>query len=84
MSGGGRLARAASLPIRGYRRFLSPLKPPMCRFAPTCSQYAIEALHEHGLFKGGALAIWRVCRCHPFSEPGPDPVPPRKDRTPST
>jgi hypothetical protein len=67
------------LPIRAYRRWISPFKPPMCRFAPTCSQYALEALHVHGLFKGGALALWRVCRCHPFSEPGPDPVPPRRD-----
>lgn len=80
------LPRAASpgafvlgLPIRAYRRWISPLKPPMCRFAPTCSRYALEALHVHGLFKGGALALWRVCRCHPFSEPGPDPVPPRHD-----
>ncbi len=74
MSAAGRIL---SLPIRAYRRWLSPWKPPMCRFAPTCSQYAIEALHLHGPIKGSALAIWRICRCHPFSEPGPDPVPPR-------
>lgn len=78
MSAAGRIL---SLPIRAYRRWLSPWKPPMCRFAPTCSQYAIEALHLHGPIKGSALAIWRVCRCHPFSEPGPDPVPPRTHPT---
>jgi hypothetical protein len=52
----------------------------MCRFAPTCSQYAIEALETHGLFKGSALALWRIARCQPFCEGGHDPVPPRRER----
>ncbi len=72
------LGRACATPVRWYRRFLSPLKPPMCRFAPTCSQYAIEALEQHGLLRGGALALWRIARCHPFCRGGHDPVPPRR------
>ena len=74
----GRLARLLTLPIRAYRRFLSPLKPPTCRFSPTCSQYAIEALETHGPLRGSALAIWRIARCHPFARGGYDPVPPRE------
>lgn len=70
------LGRLFAAPVRLYRRYLSGLKPPMCRFAPTCSQYAIEALERHGLFKGGALALWRIARCHPFAQGGHDPVPP--------
>lgn len=66
----------ATLPLRFYRRFLSPLKPPMCRFSPTCSQYAIEAIERHGIFRGSAYAIWRILRCHPFCRGGHDPVPP--------
>ena len=72
------LASAAALPIRLYRRFLSPLKPPMCRFHPTCSAYAIEALETHGLIRGSGLAIWRILRCQPFAKGGYDPVPPRR------
>lgn len=63
------------LPIRFYRKFLSPLKPPTCRFTPTCSQYAIEAIRKHGPFKGLALAIWRILRCNPWGGSGYDPVP---------
>jgi hypothetical protein len=70
------LARLAALPLRFYRRFLSPLKPPMCRFSPTCSEYAIRALEVHGLVRGGALATWRLLRCQPFAKGGWDPVPP--------
>ena len=66
----------ATLPLRFYRRFLSPLKPPMCRFSPTCSQYAIEAIERHGIFRGSAYAVWRILRCHPFCRGGHDPVPP--------
>ncbi len=62
-------------PIRFYQRFISPLKPPMCRFTPTCSQYAIEAIRKHGPFKGLALAIWRILRCNPWGGSGYDPVP---------
>jgi uncharacterized protein len=71
------LGRIAAWPVRVYRRFLSPLKPPMCRFQPTCSQYAIEALTLHGLFKGTLLATWRLMRCQPFARDGRDPVPPK-------
>ncbi len=67
--------RLAALPIVAYRRWLSPLKPPMCRFAPTCSAYAHEALLRHGLWRGTYLAIWRVLRCQPFARGGYDPVP---------
>jgi uncharacterized protein len=75
-----RPGRFLALPIRAYRRWISPLKPPMCRFAPTCSQYAIEALEMHGPFRGSWLAVKRLCRCHPFCEGGHDPVPPRSSR----
>lgn len=62
-------------PIRFYRAFISPLTPPSCRFTPTCSQYAIEALHKHGPFRGLALAVWRILRCNPWGGSGYDPVP---------
>lgn len=62
--------------VRAYRRFLSPLKPPCCRFLPTCSEYAIEAFQVHGVLKGGWLATRRICRCHPLGGHGYDPVPP--------
>lgn len=66
-------------PVRLYRRYLSPLKPtPSCRFHPTCSEYAIQAVETHGVLKGVALATWRVLRCHPFNPGGYDPVPPRR------
>ena len=68
-------------PIRFYRAFLSPLFPPACRFEPTCSQYAMEAIQLHGPLKGVALAVRRLARCHPISwlggSSGFDPVPPR-------
>ena len=63
------------LPIRFYRRFISPLTPPSCRFTPTCSEYAIEAITKHGPFKGAWLAIRRVLRCRPGGGSGFDPVP---------
>ena len=62
-------------PIRFYRAFISPLTPPSCRFTPTCSQYAIEALHKHGPFRGLVLAVWRILRCNPWGGSGYDPVP---------
>ncbi len=64
--------------IRLYRKLISPLKPPCCRFTPTCSQYALEAIRVHGAFKGSALALWRILRCNPFSKGGYDPVPDKK------
>ncbi len=69
------LSEALILPIRFYQRFISPLTPPSCRFTPTCSQYAVEALRKHGPFKGLALAIWRILRCNPWGGSGYDPVP---------
>ncbi|MBV9332356.1 MAG: membrane protein insertion efficiency factor YidD [Alphaproteobacteria bacterium] len=69
-------------PIRIYRRFLSPLKAPACRFTPTCSQYAIEAIRVHGPARGLALAARRLLRCHPIrwlgGSQGYDPVPPAR------
>lgn len=61
--------------VRFYQIAISPLKPPTCRFTPTCSSYAFEALKRYGLFKGGMLAIRRIMRCHPWGGSGYDPVP---------
>ena len=61
--------------IRFYQRCISPLTPPSCRFTPTCSQYALEALRKHGLIKGSWLAFKRIIRCHPWGGSGFDPVP---------
>ena len=63
------------LPVYFYRIFISPLTPPSCRFTPTCSQYMVEAVLKHGIFKGGWLGIKRICRCHPWGGSGYDPVP---------
>ena len=74
--------RILMLPIKLYRRFLSPMKSsPTCRFTPTCSQYALEALEEWGVVIGLFLALRRVLRCNPFGKCGYDPVPKRKRRT---
>jgi len=70
-------ARALIVPLNGYRRFISPLLPPSCRFAPSCSQYALEALQRHGAARGLWLTVRRLARCHPFNPGGYDPVPPR-------
>ena len=59
--------------IRMYRRYVSPMKPPTCRYVPTCSEYSIQALQKYGLIKGGARSIWRILRCNPFSKGGYDP-----------
>ncbi|MEM8903167.1 MAG: membrane protein insertion efficiency factor YidD [Actinomycetota bacterium] len=71
------LGRALALPVRWYRR-LPRSRPPVCRFAPTCSAYTIEALETHGVVRGGWLATRRLCRCHPWGGQGWDPVPSRK------
>lgn len=63
------------LPVLLYRWLISPWKPRCCRFDPTCSQYAAEALVRHGALRGSWLAARRVLRCHPFTAPGHDPVP---------
>ncbi len=71
--------RLGALPVRLYRRFISPLKgTPSCRFSPTCSEYALIALERWGLLCGTALAVRRILRCNPFSRGGYDPVPERK------
>ncbi|QYA47917.1 membrane protein insertion efficiency factor YidD [Nosocomiicoccus ampullae] len=64
--------------IRSYQKYISPMSPPTCRFYPTCSQYAIEAVEEHGAIKGSYLATRRILKCHPLHEGGFDPVPPKK------
>jgi uncharacterized protein len=64
--------------VRGYQRWLSPLLGPNCRFAPTCSAYAAEAIAVHGSLRGTYLAMRRMLRCHPFGGAGFDPVPPKK------
>ncbi len=63
------------LPIRFYQKYISPLTPATCRFTPSCSHYAIEAIRKHGPFKGLALAVWRILRCNPWGGSGYDPVP---------
>lgn len=68
-------ARGLRLLVRGYQRFISPALPPACRFTPSCSQYAVEALERHGALRGSWLAIARIARCHPWHPGGHDPVP---------
>jgi putative membrane protein insertion efficiency factor len=77
-----RAARAALvwvflLPLRVYSRVISPALPARCRYYPTCSAYAEQAVRTHGILKGSALAAWRIVRCNPFSRGGVDEVPPR-------
>ena len=57
-----------------YRKFISPRKLPCCRFTPTCSRYAIDAITKYGAIKGGFMALWRILKCNPFSKGGYDPV----------
>ena len=74
------MKRLAMLLIKFYRRFISPLKPPCCRFYPTCSEYALEAFEKRGFFVGLILTVWRVLRCNPFGKGGYDPVPEKKSK----
>ena len=77
------LARIVALPVHAYRLVLSPWLGMNCRFRPTCSAYALEALEKHGALRGSWLALRRILRCHPFAGYGEDPVPPCRDhRTP--
>lgn len=69
------LAFVASLPVRAYRAIFSPWVGFNCRYQPTCSAYALEALEKHGGLKGSYLTLGRICRCHPFGKSGYDPVP---------
>lgn len=60
--------------LRGYKWLISPMLRPACRYVPSCSEYAMEAVDRHGVLRGGGMAIWRVLRCHPFVKGGYDPV----------
>ncbi|MDF2607431.1 MAG: hypothetical protein K0S34_1627 [Bacillales bacterium] len=64
--------------IRFYQKFISPIKPPTCRFYPTCSAYGLEAIKVHGALKGSFLTIIRIAKCQPFHQGGIDPVPPKR------
>ena len=78
MTGAARLAACiATLHILFYQRCISPYTPPSCRFTPTCSEYARQALLTHGILKGTVLAAWRILRCNPWGGSGYDPVPPK-------
>ena len=61
-------------PIRLYQRFISPLLPRRCKYEPTCSAYAVDAVRSYGALRGSVLALWRLLRCNPFSDGGLDPV----------
>ena len=65
-------------PIRFYQMCISPMLPAACRYTPTCSEYAVEAIRVHGPLRGSLLAARRICRCHPWGGSGYDPVPPRR------
>ncbi len=69
------MRRLLLLLVRFYQLFISPLTPPSCRFAPTCSAYATEAITRYGAWRGGRLALRRIGRCHPWGGSGYDPVP---------
>jgi putative membrane protein insertion efficiency factor len=69
--------------LRIYQVHVSPALPPTCRFYPSCSQYAVEALQVHGVVRGVGLTTWRLLRCHPWHPGGADPVPPRRGDRPS-
>lgn len=68
-------ARAAAAALRGYHRWISPMRPPACRFTPSCSVYAAEAIDRFGVARGGWLAMRRLLRCQPYHRGGHDPVP---------
>ena len=72
------MKQAVLAALRFYKAALSPLLPPACRYTPTCSEYAMEAIDRHGVLKGGWLATRRVLSCHPWSRGGYDPVPERR------
>jgi putative membrane protein insertion efficiency factor len=71
------IVRAAALAaLKLYKRFISPILPPACRFTPTCSEYAAEAIEKHGVLRGGTMGVLRLVRCGPWHPGGYDPVPP--------
>ena len=61
--------------IKGYRKYISPMKSTKCPYFPTCSEYGLQAVEKYGVINGGLLAFWRILRCNPFSKGGYDPVP---------
>lgn len=69
------MKKLAELLIKFYRKFVSPLKQPCCKYYPTCSKYALDALKKHGFIKGSILCVWRILRCNPYSNGGVDYVP---------
>ena len=75
---GAPVQKTLQVMVKFYRKFISPLKPPTCRFYPTCSQYALDALETHGALNGSWLAAVRICKCHPFHPGGFVYVPPAK------
>jgi len=74
------LKNAVLAALRWYKRSVSPLMPQACRYTPTCSEYAMEAIERHGLAAGGVMAMRRVLSCHPFARGGYDPVPASEPR----
>ena len=72
--GDGLLTRLSLAPIRAYQRFISPALPRRCKYHPTCSDYAVQAIGSYGILRGAVLAAWRLLRCNPFSHGGYDPV----------
>jgi putative membrane protein insertion efficiency factor len=78
--GRGAAVRLLKGAVRGYQLLLSPILPPACRYEPSCSAYAIEALETHGAARGSWLTVRRLCRCHPWGGQGYDPVPPATQR----
>jgi uncharacterized protein len=80
--GAAMLGAALTVGVRAYQLVVSPIRPPCCRFLPTCSDYAIEAIARHGALRGSGLALWRLARCHPWGGSGYDPVPPVASRLP--
>ncbi|MBQ7907319.1 MAG: membrane protein insertion efficiency factor YidD [Clostridia bacterium] len=69
------MRKVFTLPLKGYKKYISPYLPKACRFTPTCSEYAIEAIEKFGVIRGSLLAGYRVLRCNPYSKGGYDPVP---------
>ena len=79
--GASRIPRLAiTMMIRGYQLFVAPILPPSCRFYPSCSHYAAEAIERHGICRGSTLALHRLVRCHPWGGSGYDPVPAKPRR----
>src|SRR5450755_3290097 len=74
MNDGGKMKSVALVLLRIYKRRISPAFPPSCRYVPTCSEYAAEAIERFGVVRGGVMAVWRLLRCHPLATGGLDPV----------